>query len=60
MSPSDSVPTTPGIQPPTQPATPAPRAYEPPRLTGKQALEQVTLFSFTCTPGDPNCPIGHP
>jgi hypothetical protein len=40
------------------PATP--RAYTPPRLGGKQPLEQVTLFSFACTPGDPNCPIGRP
>ena len=41
-------------------AAPAPRRYEPPRLTGKQALAQVTLFSFSCTPGDPACHVGHP
>jgi hypothetical protein len=47
-----------------QPGAPRPartaRPYEPPRLSGKQALEKVTLFSFACTPGDPNCPIGRP
>jgi hypothetical protein len=55
---------TPVITPPVpalHPAAPEPRRYEPPRLTGKQALEQVTLFSSTpCTPGTPGCSIGHP
>jgi hypothetical protein len=47
-------------QPDLLPAIRATRPYQPPRLGGKQALEQVTLFSFACAPGDPNCPIGHP
>jgi hypothetical protein len=34
--------------------------YEAPTLTGKKALEAVTLFSFTCTPGSPGCNAGHP
>jgi hypothetical protein len=41
-------------------AAPVPFPYEPPRLTGKQALARVTLYSFACTPGDPNCHVGHP
>jgi hypothetical protein len=54
---------TPVARPPmpaAPPATPAPRRYEPPRLGGKQALAQVTLFSGACTPGTPGCTIGHP
>jgi hypothetical protein len=41
---------------------PAPRRYEPPRLTEKRALAEVTLFSnpTPCTPGVPGCQIGHP
>jgi hypothetical protein len=36
------------------------RRYEPPTLTEKKALEEVTLFSFACAPGDPTCSVGHP
>jgi hypothetical protein len=44
-----------------QPALLAPRRYDPPRLTEKRALAEVTLFSTpTCTPGTPGCQIGHP
>jgi hypothetical protein len=44
-----------------RPALPAPRRYDPPRLTEKRALAEVTLFSTpTCTPGTPGCQIGHP
>ncbi len=55
--------TTPGTDPTkadTPPAIPERRPYEPPRLTGKQAIERVTLFSFACNPGEPGCFIGHP
>ena len=51
--------TTPNKPDPT-PAAPAPLPYEPPRLGGKQALAQVTLFSGACVPGSPGCTIGHP
>jgi hypothetical protein len=47
-------------RPSAQPAIPEPRPYQPPRLTDKQALEKVTLFSFICTPGTPGCGVGHP
>jgi hypothetical protein len=47
-------------RPALPPAVPSPQPYEPPRLTGKRALEQVTLFSAGCAPSDPNCHIGHP
>jgi hypothetical protein len=46
--------------PSTPEAPPGPRPYQPPRLGGRQALEQVTLFSLRCKPGDPGCTIGHP
>ena len=52
--------TSPEHTKPAAPPTAAPRLYQPPRLTGKQALEQVTLFSGGCTPGAPGCTIGHP
>ena len=39
---------------------PGARPYQPPTLTEKKALEEVTLFSFACTPGAPNCNVGHP
>jgi hypothetical protein len=54
-TPTSDSPKVPGL-----PATADQRRYQPPRLTGKLALEQVTLFSFHCTPPDPRCPIGHP
>jgi hypothetical protein len=56
MSEHATEPTRPAVQP----GDPALPAYQPPRLTGKHALEQVTLFSFRCTPGDPGCWVGHP
>jgi hypothetical protein len=49
-------PTGPAVRPDIS----GPPAYEPPRLTGKQALEKVTLFSGGGTgPGGPGW-IGHP
>jgi hypothetical protein len=53
-------PRTDSTKPAAAPATAPGRPYEPPRLTGKQALAQVTLFSSACTPGTPGCTIGHP
>jgi hypothetical protein len=54
-------PTTHVASPAAQPAAAGAHAtYQPPRLTGKHALEQVTLFSFACKPGDPGCGVGHP
>ncbi len=47
-------------RPDPNPAAPEPRPYEPPRLSGKQALSEVTLFSGACVPGAPGCTIGHP
>ena len=41
-------------------AGPGARPYQAPTLTEKRALEEVTLFSFACTPGAPNCNVGHP
>ena len=56
--------TKPAIEPTKAAAVRAhfePRPYEPPRLTGKRALDQVTLFSTpSCVPGSPGCSIGHP
>jgi hypothetical protein len=48
--------------PPTErSALPSPRRYDPPRLTEKRALAEVTLFSTPqCQPGTPGCQIGHP
>lgn len=43
-----------------RPAPPEPRPYAPPRLGGRQALSEVTLFSGACVPGAPGCTIGHP
>jgi hypothetical protein len=41
-------------------ATTQRRSYQPPSLTEKRALAEVTLFSGACTPGTPGCTIGHP
>lgn len=54
------MPTSDSTKQAAPPAVRCGRPYEPPRLTGKRALEQVTLFSFVCTPPDPNCQIGRP
>jgi hypothetical protein len=42
------------------PTTKPERTYQPPTLTEKRALAEVTLFSGACTPGTPGCQIGHP
>jgi len=51
-----TLPTTPALPP----AAPQLHPYEPPRLTGKRALERVTLWSVGCSPSDPSCHVGHP
>jgi hypothetical protein len=51
---------TPLALPDGRQAAPGSRRYQAPTLTEKRALEEVTLFSFACTPGAPNCNVGHP